>query len=640
MTSDGFYTLGVCATSLEHPRYEDLVRRLERESIQYGVHLLVFACYNDMTYRDSYDQGEKSIFQILPYNLLDGLVILTESFKDIDLAAQISRTAIEHNCPVISLDAELEGCCNISFAYGEAFGQLVEHIIVEHGCRRINLMAGFKGNAFEIERTEVFRRTMAKHGIPVEEERIDYGDFWDHPTYLAIDRMVASGLPMPEAIICQNDAMAIASCRQLKKHGYRVPEDILVTGLDGIDFAKKHTPRLTTAMKDQDGCVRKIFEVFFKGIKGESIAGSCRIPFIMSVDQSCGCVSKELNDANELLITEMQRWEDAKSYDSHMKNMQNDTIRLRYRDMLHPLERYVPEDCFICLRTDYNSILDTPPDYGTYEDDSPAFTSQMNAIISKFGGICRYNHFFALTELVPESDQYIIDNNGLLFVPLHFQEIVFGYLAISLTSRDGGFDRVRRFAGAMSTILQVIQQQEHVRILNRQMEAANQKLTDLYNLDPLTGILNRRGFHDHFNKYIAEQDISKQQFILMSIDMDGLKTVNDTYGHKEGDFSLCMISDCLKHLCRQYEQMTCARFGGDEFIVAGFCEDDDTLLPKLEKFLASQMEFLNAVSGKEYTVAASIGSIVIPPGKEFDVETFINQADALMYKNKQARKSE
>lgn len=638
MTSDGFYTLGVCATSLEQPRYENLVRYLEKESAQYGVHLLVFACYNDMTYRDSYDQGEKSIFQILPYNLLDGLVIFAESFKDFDLASRISREALEHNCPVISVDAELEGCCNISFAYGEAFEQIVDHIITVHGCRRINLIAGLKDNPFEIERTQAFRRTMAKHGIPVEEERIDYGDFWDHPTHLVIDRMMASGLPMPEAIICENDSMAIAACHRLSKYGYDVPKDVLVTGLDGIDFAKKHTPRLTTATQDQLGCVRKVLDVFTKKMRGEPIEDSYRIPFKPSFDQSCGCLPMELNDANDLLIQEMQRWEDAKSYDLHMKNMQNDVIRLRYRDMLPRLERYMPNDGTICLRTDFNSILDAPPDFGTYEDDVPAFTPQMNAIVSRSEWVCHYNHFFPLAELVPEVDRRIISGGGLLFVPLHFQEIVFGYFCVALNSKSGQFDMVRRFAGSMSIVLQVVQQQEHVRILNRQMTAANQKLTDLYNLDPLTGILNRRGFHDHFNKYISEQDISTQQFILMSIDMDGLKIVNDTYGHKEGDFSLCMIADCLKHLCRQYEQMTCARFGGDEFIVAGFFAQDDTILSKLQKFLASQLEFLNTVSGKKYTVSASIGCIAVPPGEEFDIESFINQADASMYMNKQAQK--
>ncbi len=638
MTSDGFYTLGVCATSLDQPRYETLMRQLQKESSDYKTHLVTFACFNDMTYQDSYDQGEKSIFQIIPYDSLDGLVLFTESFKDRTIPEEISKQSLARQLPTISVDADLEGCCNISFAYGEAFEQIVEHIITVHGCRRINLIAGVKDNPFEIERTQAFRRTLEKHGIPIEEARIDYGDFWDYPTQLVIDRMMASSLPLPEAIICENDSMAIAACQQLKKYNLSVPDDILVTGLDGIEFSKKHTPRLTTAEQDYSACVQRIFSTFTKMVQQESVSMTHRIPFVPCYEQSCGCRRMAINDVNDMLITELLNWNDAKHYDLHMKNMQNDVIRLRYRDMIPRLERYIPNEGSICLRTDFNSILDATPDYGSYDNSLSAFTPQMNAVVTRRNWYCTYNQFFPLSELLADLDDRIIQGDGLLFVPLHFQEITFGYFAVALNSEHGKFDMIRRFVGSMSIVLQVVQQQEHVRILNRQMEATNQKLTDLYNLDPLTGIMNRRGFHDHINRLLAEHDISKKQFILLSIDMDGLKTINDTYGHKEGDFSLYMISDGLKHLCRQYEEMACARFGGDEFIAAGFFDADQDVLPGLQEFFVSQMNFLNEVSGKEYTVGASVGCVVIPPGEAFDIESFINQADTLMYKNKHSRK--
>ncbi len=638
MTSDGFYTLGVCITSLEQDRYGALLRFLQQEAPKYKVHLLVFSSYHDLTYRDNNDQGEKSIYQLVPYHLLDGVVLFTESFKDLSVPLRLSKEAKAAGCPVISVDTYVEDCINISFSYGEAFRQIVEHIVVHHGCRRINLVAGIQGNPFEQARTKVFREVLAAHGIPVEEERIGYGDFWDRPAYTVVEQFLQSSLPLPEAIICENDYMAIATCSCLKKHGLRVPEDILVTGLDGIELASKHTPRITTAKQDQLGCVQKVLEVFTRLTQGEPVERDYHIPFKPIFDQSCGCLPVSFVEANEVVLASHQRWEAAKTYDLHMDNMQTDVIRLRYRDMLPRLDRYLPNDSLVCLRTDYNSILETPQDYGSYDDDLPAFTPQMNAIVLRRNYKCEYNRFFNSEELLPEFDAQIVAGDGILFVPLHFQEITFGYLAVYLNSKDGDFDMVRRFSRSFGIILQVIQQQEHVRYLNRQMAATNQKLTDLYNLDPLTGILNRRGFHDYFSKYIEEQSILEKQFILFSIDMDGLKTINDTYGHKEGDFSLCMIADAMKHMCRQHEDMTCARFGGDEFIAAGFFDDDPTISTQLETFFRSQMQFLNEVSGKDYKVRVSVGILIQPPGTAFDLEAHINTADTLMYQNKQARK--
>lgn len=637
MTSNGHYILGVCVTSLNQKRYADFLQCLQKEAPRFRCKLLIFTCSRDLSQKTEHDQGEKSIFQLIPFSIIDGLILLTESIKDKAIPTALAARAKESGIPLFSVDEELEGCWNIYYGYAEAFSGLLRHIIGHHGCRRINLIAGVKDSPFEQERTAIYRAILAENGIPVEEERIYYGNYWHGPTNEAIDRIMRSDLPFPDAIVCENDAMAIAVCDRLACYGYTVPDDVLVTGLDGIEEAQSHTPSITTASQDQMGMVLKIYTLFQEIRQGRKPEKHTVVPFQLRLEQSCGCIPPMSRESNSIVLKMQQTVADAQQFDMHMEAMRHRLIRLSYRDLLPQLEHYMCYMSWICLRSDYSTMERDFP-FGSYEENLPAFTPQMNAVLSRQAGGCQYNTFFSLDELLPDMDTLLRENSGFFFLPLHFEKATFGYFAIALERDYLTYNKLSKFCESLCTIFEVIQEQERVRILNRQLDATNWKLTNLYNLDPLTGLLNRRGFQAEIEKAQTALSAQSCQLVLFSIDMDELKKINDTYGHKEGDYSLCMISDCMKHVNRKFESMVCARFGGDEFLMAGFF---DPLLPVSEEILSAfqeQLAFLNSVSDKEYKVDASIGYLSLIPEPGFDMESLINQVDSLMYENKKKKK--
>ena len=83
--------------------------------------------------------------------------------------------------------------------------------------------------------------------------------------------------------------------------------------------------------------------------------------------------------------------------------------------------------------------------------------------------------------------------------------------------------------------------------------------------DPLTGLLNRRGFLERLKLEIARSDRYDHQFLVVYLDLDGLKEVNDLQGHEEGDRALVSLATTIKKSCRQND--FAARLGGDEFAV-------------------------------------------------------------------------
>ena len=158
------------------------------------------------------------------------------------------------------------------------------------------------------------------------------------------------------------------------------------------------------------------------------------------------------------------------------------------------------------------------------------------------------------------------------------------------------------------------------------------KLKVLY---PLCKIYNRNGFIKNADK-IYKECISEGSNILVSfIDLDGLKMINDNYGHQEGDFALTTTAQAISDCCS--EDMFCARFGGDEFLAFGKEEiGSDTTF---EERLNRMFEEINRREKKPYEIAASIGTIIAPASEDVAILDIIQQADDKMYDIKKARKA-
>ena len=124
--------------------------------------------------------------------------------------------------------------------------------------------------------------------------------------------------------------------------------------------------------------------------------------------------------------------------------------------------------------------------------------------------------------------------------------------------------------------------------------------------------------------------------MISFIDMDGLKIVNDSYGHKEGDFALQRLASVIKDCCNKNQ--ICARFGGDEFIVLGAgCTQDDA--ESLERLFRKRLEDINHILHKPYELDASIGTYVAYVDPEVTLFNMITTADQMMYERKKRKKT-
>ena len=169
--------------------------------------------------------------------------------------------------------------------------------------------------------------------------------------------------------------------------------------------------------------------------------------------------------------------------------------------------------------------------------------------------------------------------------------------------------------------------------------AAQKQLKNLTLTDDLTGLYNRRGF-----TAMAEQQIKLERhqrtargLTLMFADIDGLKQINDKYGHDAGSDAIIQLSKALSASLRSADLV--GRWGGDEFVILTIGSQDEDASIMFDR-IHNKIEEYNASSGKPYQLACSVGLAPVPIDGKSSLEDVLAQADQAMYAEKLRRKAE
>lgn len=192
-----------------------------------------------------------------------------------------------------------------------------------------------------------------------------------------------------------------------------------------------------------------------------------------------------------------------------------------------------------------------------------------------------------------------------------FEAYIDGFLIDMETARE----EVERYAAAQGV----------------QMEALTRRMHDISTKDPLTGVYNRRAFHDYLARECDVARRHKLPLTLMYMDLNGFKPVNDTHGHDAGDHVLRQVGESLLAMTRSVDVP--ARFGGDEFCV---------IMPRttLADAVGPIQRMMADFDGRrQYPVTFSVGVVQTGPDAVMEAADLITAADGKMYEAKaRARK--
>lgn len=153
----------------------------------------------------------------------------------------------------------------------------------------------------------------------------------------------------------------------------------------------------------------------------------------------------------------------------------------------------------------------------------------------------------------------------------------------------------------------------------------------MVHLDALTGVWNRGSFDYYITQRLRQKNNDK--FGVVYFDIDGLKNINDRYGHVEGDLAIKTSISIIKEVIRKNDIIV--RMGGDEFLIILDCESNADLEKTIKRINASFSEH-NKNSGKSYKLECSFGADIF--NSEYSsIEQFLRHVDNLMYENKREK---
>ncbi len=627
-------TIAVLSAKLDDDSMMDAMREICVAASARGMDVQFFAPFDDFDSDDLHTKGESSIYERINYSVLSGIILFPERIKNDEFCRGVIEKAHKLSIPVASIDRYFEGCSNISYGYEDAFEKIVRHLVDCHNVRKVFVVAGMRNNSFSDERIDAVRKVLSEKGITLSEDDIGYGDFWDGPARDVIRNYLDSKRELPDAFIAANDVMAITIIAELIAAGYSVPEDVIVTGFDGIEMEKYINPRLTTA--EQDMRVGMKCAVSMVCDKDRPKNEHVIIPYATRFSQSCGCIPKTHNYVTLQI----------KNLYGQITNKKNGSIALC--DMQAKMTREKHLNDLVRHSMLFLSFLNTIKDaYIVLTGKYVLFDEKLLTEVEKVNeGFDKKNpgtillgeyHDNNLTvplislkkgELINDYDTQMEKMGGkFVALPLHMQEHVYGYFILGITEEMHDYALVNNFTRMLSSSIDYIIKGQKINRANDKLLKANHELEFLYVHDPMTGMFNRRGFYNEAAKMLKAKC---RRFMVVSADLDKLKVINDNFGHAEGDFAIKSIGEALKNSLP--ENGICARFGGDEF--AAFVivdENDENPEEKWKKAFNREISRINEACNKGYKISASVGAETGNISENTDIDEILKIADDKMY---------
>ncbi|MGN0674576.1 MAG: EAL domain-containing protein [Oscillospiraceae bacterium] len=618
--------IGVCLTKIHDASRSDYINRLHILAQKHGFKLIIFNSFIDFYKNDDFDIGARAVYDIINYDIIDAVVIIEDSFLNKSIPESIISGAKAHNVPVILVNGEAEGCCSVTGDFKDAFKSVITHVIKEHGVRDAFFMAGKKDDNISQMRLDCYKEALEENGIPFDESKVDYGEYWDVPAKRIMHRLLENGKKPPEAVICANDQMAFAVCGVLNEYGYKVPDDVIVTGFDGLRSSKYFSPRLTTCDDNPEGLAELTCEIIERSFESDISGMSFKNKFLPRISESCGCIGTDPCDYRKMASELHNMIEETEAHEDFMYAWIDRTIEVSDMNSLYKaLSGSIMENSYVCLNQDFISIA-----LGNKTEDNSALLSDKLVVIpseySKNESI--KNDSFSLSDMVPGMTDWLSDNTSYLLNSIYVGKEVCGYYAVKTDSIYKCRHKIKRILKtiniAFTSAMNYFKQKRMI------LSIENASL-----INNVTGLPNLKGTVKWFDEFSEKEENHRKALSVSVYGLPKYTYIYENYGINDIEESMRFVAESLK--LANPKDCFVGHIAEDEFVIINYYDDANKIPETIDSATSvffSVVEGYNTDSKKPYYVEVNCGCTVLNPGWDGALESFIKIANSEMYMNR------
>lgn len=614
----------ICGSVVEYQ--EQMVSHLSTEMAKLGYYSIIYNWFGGYGECADFEAGELNAAYLPDYSDYDGIFLCLDTFSNADAAETVLERVKKHcKCPVVSIRREAADYNTVLIDDENSMESITRHLIEDHKFTDLFYVSGIKGHPDAVKRLDCFKRILKEYGMELTEDNLFHGDFWRNCGDQVVDEILERRKgTLPQAIVCANDYMAIAVCHSLQERGYVIPRDVVVTGFDDIAEASHTIPSLTSVRMDIREMAKAATEMFVKLRDGKPADKYEYIGTAVVKRQSCGCCEstpQSLADAGRTYFEAWARQRNENLQASFMSLAMETTTD--FEELNAAVERYIRNNDYY---KDFFVVLNNYPWESIENSDMVGYTDKMY-VRTAFVDTKRLDNINVPVErrqLLP--DEFISDEpKAYYIIPLHFERASFGYTVIDFY--PGG--TIGSFYEFM--LISISNALEHMRNSKR-TDSLIEKLSNMYVTDVLTGLKNRHGFELESHRMYNLVQTEGRTMAVIGIDMDGLKVINDTYGHAEGDYALRVLADAIRGA--SFVDEIGFRVGGDEFEVLAMDYSENSILKFISRMNA-YLDNINKGAGKPYNVYASCGYSICCINPGMNLNEWLTLSDNRMYAEKE-----
>ena len=234
-----------------------------------NVNLCIFDCFGKDTV-NARNRSEYAVFELADLQRFDGLLVQGNQLVLRQVRDSIAKRVADSGIPAVTIDCPIEGCKLVGIANQRAQKQLVDHVLREHGVKRLVYLTGILGNGCPegMQRRDGFLDACREKGIPETDIEVIECTWRTSDGMEVAQRWLEEGRELPDAFICANDEMALGMLGVFRENGVRIPEQVIVTGFDNLASAELSSPRLSTVSRDYDVLDYNAMEILLDLIDG------------------------------------------------------------------------------------------------------------------------------------------------------------------------------------------------------------------------------------------------------------------------------------------------------------------------------------------------------------------------------------